>query len=388
VRELHSTGVPVLSEEGKEIPAEERQAWQHYWLVDPLDGTKEFIKRNGEFTVNIALMHPLHPTPALPGGEGGVRSFDARYATEDPRTYGQLKQWARGMRKEPTEAEATLWRMLRHDNLGVRFRRQHVLGEYILDFACLKKRLVIEVDGGIHQEQKEEDALREQAIKDHGFGIIRFTNEEVLEDEAQVFERIKAAVDSRPDVTAGLDYERDAAASGPLPHRGRVGDGVPPSLGTHTPLAAVLYVPVKDILYFAWSGGGAYKLEQAGTRNTTSALKLAALAQRLPLSMSRTAFTIVASRSHNSPDTEAFIARMKDAHGEVAITNMGSALKICLVAEGAADAYPRYAPTMEWDTAAGHAIANEAGKQLIDITTDAPMRYNKHSLVNNWFIVQ
>ena len=228
VRELRSTDVPVLSEEGKDIPEKERQTWQRYWLVDPLDGTKEFIKRNGEFTVNIALMHP--------------------------------------------------------------------------------------------------------APASHG--------------------------------------------------------GVPPSLGTHTPLAAVLYVPVKDILYLAWSGGGAYKLERAGTRNTTSALKLAALAQRLPLSMSRTAFTIVASRSHNSPDTEAFIARMKGAHGEVAITSMGSALKICLVAEGAADAYPRYAPTMEWDTAAGHAIANEAGKQLIDITTDAPMRYNKHSLVNNWFIVQ
>ena len=419
-RELQSTGVPVLSEEGKEIPAEERQAWQHYWLVDPLDGTKEFIKRNGEFTVNIALMHPLHPTPALPGGEGGVhttqastsggggmhptpalpggeggvRSLDARYATEDPRTYGQLKQWARGMRKEPTEAEAAMWRMLRHDNLGVRFRRQHVLGDYILDFACLKKRLVIEVDGGIHLQQTEQDAIREQAIKEYGFDILRFTNDEVLDEEARVFDRIKAEVHARADVTGGLDYEQDprsaevAAASGPLPHRGRVGDGVHPSLGTHTPIAAVLYVPVKDILYFAWNGGGSYKLEQAGTRNTTSALKLAALAQRLPLSMSRTAFTIVASRSHNSPDTEAFIARMKDAHGEVAITSMGSALKICLVAEGAADAYPRYAPTMEWDTAAGHAIANEAGKQLIDITTDAPMRYNKHSLVNNWFIVQ
>ena len=142
VRELLATGVPVLSEEGKEIPMEERQTWQRYWLVDPLDGTKEFIKRNGEFTVNIALMHPLpaspgggggmrptpalpggeggmHPTPTLPGGEGGMRSFDARYSVEDPRKYGQLKHWSREMRKEPTEAEAAMWRMLRHD---IRFR--------------------------------------------------------------------------------------------------------------------------------------------------------------------------------------------------------------------------------------------------------------------------
>jgi 3'(2'), 5'-bisphosphate nucleotidase len=229
IRELKATGLPVLSEEGREIPVEERQTWQQYWLVDPLDGTKEFIKRNGEFTVNIAYLTPN----ALSRGEGA-----------------------------------------------------------------------------------------------------------------------------------------NAA------------------LGTHTPSAAVLYVPVKDTLYFAWRGGGAFKLEQAGTRNTTSALKLAALAQRLPLSMSRTAFTVVASRSHNSPDTDAYIARMKEIHGEVAITTMGSALKICLVAEGTADAYPRHAPTMEWDTAAGHAIANEAGKELIDVITDGPMRYNKHSLVNNWFIVQ
>ena len=96
----------------------------------------------------------------------------------------------------------------------------------------------------------------------------------------------------------------------------------------------------------------------------------------------------MASRSHSTPDTEAFIQRMKDMHGEVALTSMGSALKICLVAEGAADVYPRYAPTMEWDTAAGHAICLEAGKDIIDITTNGPMRYNKDSLVNNWFIVQ
>jgi 3'(2'), 5'-bisphosphate nucleotidase len=67
---------------------------------------------------------------------------------------------------------------------------------------------------------------------------------------------------------------------------------------------------------------------------------------------------------------------------------MGSALKICLVAEGAADVYPRYAPTMEWDTAAGQAIVMEAGKDLRDVTTGERMRYNKHELVNQWFIVE
>lgn len=221
---LAATGLPVLSEEGKELGPEERQPWQRFWLIDPLDGTKEFIKRNGEFTVNIALMQR----------------------------------------------------------------------------------------------------------------------------------------DGRP-VSA---------------------------LGTAEPVGAVLYVPVKDVLYFAWNGGGAYRIDRAGTRDTTSAFKLAALAQRLPVPMSRDTYTIVASRSHSSPDTESFIKRMQERHGRVDLVSMGSALKICLVAEGAADVYPRYAPTMEWDTAAGHAIAIEAGKQLIDVTTNEPMRYNKASLVNNWFIVQ
>ena len=223
VSALAVTGLPVLSEEGKAIGPEERQAWERYWLVDPLDGTKEFIKRNGEFTVNIALM------------------------------------------------------------------------------------------------------------------------------------------------------ARDGLPTGPL--------------GAARPIGGVLYVPVRDILYFAWEAGGAYRLDRAATHRAASAYERAAMADRLPLHHERAAFTIVASRSHKSPETEAYIQRMEEEHGAIALTSMGSALKICLVAEGAADAYPRYAPTMEWDTAAGHAIVNEAGLQLLDVTTDAPMRYNKYELVNNWFIV-
>ncbi|MBL7963662.1 MAG: 3'(2'),5'-bisphosphate nucleotidase CysQ [Flavobacteriales bacterium] len=221
---LQATGMPVLSEEGRTILPDERQQWARYWLVDPLDGTKEFIKRNGEFTVNIALMERDH----LPGGP----------------------------------------------------------------------------------------------------------------------------------------------------------------LGNARPVAAALYVPVMDRLYFAWEGGGAWRQEHAATQVTDTAYERAALSIRLPQPEEHPAFTIVASRSHPSPETEAFIQRMELQHGTVRLTSMGSALKICLVAEGAADVYPRYAPTMEWDTAAGHAIVQEAGKQLIDLTTGAPMRYNKKELVNNWFIVQ
>ncbi len=221
---LLATGLPVLSEEGAEVPVLERQAWMHYWLVDPLDGTKEFVKRNGEFTVNIALM------------------------------------------------------------------------------------------------------------------------------------------------------QRDNMSGGPL--------------GTAIPVAGLIYSPVQDVLYFAWQGGGAYRLQAAATRTGIPAYERVAMSTRLPIAQDRAAYTMLASRSHRSPETEAFIQRKEQEHGTVAFTFMGSALKFGLMAEGAADVYPRYAPTMEWDTAAGQIICSEAGKQLIDITTDAPMRYNKNELVNNWFIVQ
>jgi 3'(2'), 5'-bisphosphate nucleotidase len=150
----------------------------------------------------------------------------------------------------------------------------------------------------------------------------------------------------------------------------------------------VLYVPVKDILYFAWRDGGAHRLEQATTLEGQTAYELAAKATQLPMDHDRKTFTIVASRSHASPDTQAYIERMEQQHGAVQTVSMGSALKICLVAEGAADAYPRYAPTMEWDTAAGQAIAEQAGKRLVDVSTGAPMRYNKNDLLNQWFIVE
>lgn len=223
-RELAGTGLPVLSEEGAHLPFKERQTWERYWLVDPLDGTKEFVKRNGEFAVNIALMR----RDALPGG----------------------------------------------------------------------------------------------------------------------------------------------------------------TLGNAEPIAGVIYAPVRDLLYFAWQGGGAYRQHGAATHTGLPAYERVAMSTRLPVAEPRAAYTILASRSHRSPETEAFIQRKRQEHDDVSFAFLGSALKFGLMAEGAADVYPRYAPTMEWDTAAGQIICTEAGLQLIDVTTDAPMRYNKNELVNNWFIVQ
>ena len=191
---------PVLSEEGKDIPYEERKMWEYYWLVDPLDGTKEFIKRNGEFTVNIALI------------------------------------------------------------------------------------------------------------------------------------------------------------------RG------------HRPVLGVIYIPVAETLYAAYEGAGSYR-EFHGRK------------VKLPERQSRARYTIVGSRSYATEGLAAFVEDMKRKHGEIDYISAGSSLKFCLVAEGKADIYPRFGPTMEWDTAAGQAIAEQAGVSVVEMDTGRLLHYNKQSLLNPGFIV-
>ena len=96
----------------------------------------------------------------------------------------------------------------------------------------------------------------------------------------------------------------------------------------------------------------------------------------------------MASRSHLSPETEDYIEKMKRCYSDVELISSGSSIKICLVAEGKADVYPRFAPTMEWDTAAGHAIARAAGMEVYQAGKEEPLQYNKEDLLNPWFIVE
>jgi 3'(2'), 5'-bisphosphate nucleotidase len=98
-------------------------------------------------------------------------------------------------------------------------------------------------------------------------------------------------------------------------------------------------------------------------------------------------FTIIGSRSHASPELEAFVEEKRQEHGEVEFISAGSSLKLCLVAEGKADIYPRTGPTMEWDTAAGQAIAENAGCKVLQYGTREPLIYNKENLLNPWFVV-
>jgi 3'(2'), 5'-bisphosphate nucleotidase len=210
---LLKTPYPILSEEGKIITYSERKNWQKFWLVDPLDGTKEFIKRNGEFTVNIALV-----------------------ANGDP-----------------------------------------VMG--------------------------------------------------------------------------------------------------------------IIYVPVTKTLYFGEVGQGAWKVDAVSIVENLTAESIKQSGIFLPEVDTNRKFTAVGSRSHSNRETVAFIKKLELEHGDIEIISKGSSLKIGMVAEGSADVYPRFGPTMEWDTAAGHAIAVAAGKNVTLVDQKTPLKYNKENLLNPFFIV-
>ncbi len=112
---------------------------------------------------------------------------------------GMTQSSARRLRKHPTDAERLLWRHLRLRQLGgYKFRRQQPLGPYIVDFVCLEQRLIVEVDGGQHAEQTEDDAQRTAWLEAEGFRVLRFWNTEVLQDTKTVQEVIRAALDDGP----------------------------------------------------------------------------------------------------------------------------------------------------------------------------------------------
>lgn len=210
---LKPTGIPLLSEEGKHNPFEERKMWKLLWIVDPLDGTKEFIKHNDEFTVNIALV----------------------------------------------------------------------------------------------KENK--------------------------------------------------------------------------------PVLGVVYCPPLRTLYF-----GSEHLNKAFKAvlkdNTINPDEIIHQAEALPIIQKKKLLTVVASKSHLNQETSDYINQLTEKFGEISLTSIGSSLKFCLIAEGAADIYPRFAPTYEWDTAAAQAVVELSGGEVVNIDTLAPLSYNKENLLNPGFIAR
>lgn len=211
---LQPTGIPILSEEAAAAPYEERSGWRRLWIVDPLDGTKEFIGRRDDFTVNIALVE----------------------------------------------------------------------------------------------------------------------------------------------------------------------DGVP--------VLGVVYLPVFKTLYLALRGRGSFRVSSLDADATPSVDDLVSRGERLPLPVEPRPYTCVASVSHMNEPTRLFLDSLRERHPDLVTVSRGSSIKICLVAEGSADIYPRLAPTMEWDTAAGHAVALMAGRNVVEAGSKVPLRYNKPELTNPQFIVE
>ena len=115
------------------------------------------------------------------------------YQTADPALYHILREHAAYNRNNPTEAEALLWNYLSADGLGVTFKRQHIIGDFIVDFVCLTSKLIIELDGGYHQleQQQISDAQRTEWLENRGFKVIRFTNEELFNGLDKVLDEIK-----------------------------------------------------------------------------------------------------------------------------------------------------------------------------------------------------
>ncbi len=117
------------------------------------------------------------------------------YYTANPYVYAHIKDARKDLLKNPTCAEHILWEYLRNKKTGYKIRRQHVIDKYVVDFVCLSKYLVIEIDGGIHLQQKEQDELRTQDLNCLGYKVIRFTNEEVYDNAGLVALKIKEELD-------------------------------------------------------------------------------------------------------------------------------------------------------------------------------------------------
>jgi 3'(2'), 5'-bisphosphate nucleotidase len=144
----------------------------------------------------------------------------------------------------------------------------------------------------------------------------------------------------------------------------------------NAPILGIIHAPALRLTYYAEKNKGAYKIIN------NEHIKL------LPRAKTHQQIRVIASRSHCCEKTNAFLKTLENQGKEIITTNMGSALKFGLLAEDRADIYPRFVPTMEWDTAAGQILINEVGKQIIPLNSNDPLTYNKTVLINPGFIAQ
>jgi very-short-patch-repair endonuclease len=154
------------------------------------------MNKQRDFTKLANLSKPLqnsHNTNTPPSeGPGEV---SPRYITANPATYKLIKQMRENLKNNPTKAEQTLWKFLQNKKIGHKIRRQHIIDEYITDFVCLAKKVVIEIDGKIHLKQKNHDEVRTKILNESGYKVLRFTNEEVFKNPELIALKIKKYLD-------------------------------------------------------------------------------------------------------------------------------------------------------------------------------------------------
>jgi leucyl-tRNA synthetase len=158
-----------------------------------------------------SLKFSLTPNPS-PRERGTAAVQNPGYHTADKNIWFELKEFSKENRQTSTEAEAILWERIRDGKLGHKFRRQHAIGQFIADFVCLEKKLIIEVDGGIHAEQKEYDETRSAMLAKAGYRLIRFTNDEVITKTDWVCDEIKIALTSPSPSERGPGGEANSEA--------------------------------------------------------------------------------------------------------------------------------------------------------------------------------
>ena len=151
------------------------------------------------------LRYYLAPDAPSTPPEGELSQLIDRYRTANPYSYSILLEHSKEMRSHPTEAESALWEQLKGKKTGFKFRRQHIVGDFIVDFVCLEKHLIIEVDGGYHNDSQvaENDKLRSEILELKGYTILRFTNEQVLSDTENTLKAITHTLKSLPSGEVG-----------------------------------------------------------------------------------------------------------------------------------------------------------------------------------------
>jgi len=152
------------------------------------------------------------------------------------------------------------------------------------------------------------------------------------------------------------------------------------------PVLGVIYVPVTKTLYFGDVVVHKGRMIILDSHNTSLEEICKKAISLIPKVEESDKIQVVGSRSHMSPETLNYVEDLKTSGKEIEIVSKGSSLKFCLIAEGNADVYPRFAPTMEWDTAAGHAICESVNIKVISLQSNEPLMYNKEDLLNPWFI--